>query len=456
MLEFSEYSYRHPSSPTENLKNINLSLGAGKGCLLTGKSGSGKSTLLAAVSGLIPHYYGGFATGSVRVDGIVPADTELGKMGIHAGLMPQNAEVQFLAPTVEEEIFLSLRCRDVEEGSCHSVAQAQLEKFGIAHIKNSSVMELSEGQKQKVALAALTALKPPLLLLDEPTANLDPASVMELKNILTGLKKEKISLLIADHRLSWTRELCESFVLLENGEVLHSGDFSELEEIYTRNHLRSPLPQKEKPLEEGGGEGVRVRNLSFGYGRDKIIDNFSCNIPFGKVTAMSGPSGTGKTTFAKLLAGILTPWSGVILFGGRGETAEKSAEHTCVVLQNSDHQLYMDTVMAEICLAANMNPKRGRERAELILKDFGLDHLENRHPQSLSGGEKQRLSVAAGAAAPAELVILDEPTSGLDGHNLRLMAAHIRRLAENGAAALVITHDIELINLCAEHKIQLR
>jgi energy-coupling factor transport system ATP-binding protein len=453
MLELSGYSYSHSGNTAATLNNINLFLGAGKACMLTGRSGSGKSTLLAAVSGLIPHYYGGTATGSVRVNGIVPADTDLGKMGAHAGLMLQNAEVQFLAPTVEEEIFLCLRCRDVEEASCSALVSAQLEKFGITDIKSASVLDLSEGQKQKTVLASLTALRPPLLLLDEPTANLDPRDIMNLKDILTDLKKEGMSLLIADHRLSWARDLCESFVLLENGYILRSGDFSELEEIHAELCLRSPMPQEEKPLKEGG-DGVRVRELSFGYGKDEIIKNLSCNIPFGKVTALSGPSGTGKTTFAKLLAGLLTPRCGDITFGGL--PVKKPAEHTCVVLQNSDHQLYMDSVIAEICLAANMNPKNGREAAVSLLKDFGLNNLENRHPQSLSGGEKQRLSVAAGVATPADLVILDEPTSGLDGLNLRLMAAHIRRMAENGAAVLVITHDIELINLCADYKIQLR
>lgn len=458
MLKIENYSYKHLFSRAWALDDVSFDIASGEALLLTGQSGSGKSTLLSAIAGLIPHYYKGEAKGRIVVDDFEPKDVPLSKIGARVGLMLQNAEVQFLAPTVAEEIFLSLKCRDLDAAKCRELTEAQLEKFKLNHIRNSSVFDLSEGQKQKVVLAALTALKPKVLLLDEPTANLDPLSIAELKAILQGLKRDGLALLIADHRLGWLNGLCEKIVVLQQGRIGWQGDFAALlqDKQYEKLGLRMPEEQRERPIEVLAAceDGISARNLSFGYSADRpVFTDYNCAIPYGSVTVLNGPSGIGKTTLGKVLAGLKRPLEGNVYFGNAVAESKELAGTTKVVLQNSDHQLYMNSALAELCLAISMCPRSAKDEALEVLGHFGLAELQARHPQSLSGGEKQRLAVAAGVAVPPKLVILDEPTSGLDGQNLRLMADHIKRLARQGCAVLVITHDIELINMCADYKL---
>lgn len=456
MLRIENYCYKHSFSERLALKNINITLNKGEMILVTGKSGSGKSTLLAAISGLIPHYYGGESTGLITVNGVSPQDVALADMGKAVAFMQQNTEVQFLAPTVEEEIFLSLKCRIDDEEICRKLASSQIDKFKLTHIRSSSVMKLSEGQKQKVVLASLTALKPELILLDEPTANLDPLSTRELAAMLMELKKEGISFLVADHRLSWLREVCEKAAVIDGGEIVWQGDFSSLEDVYISFGLRTPAEQDEKELDEYKGKGIDIKNLSFGYTADKlIIENLSCTIPLAKVTALSGESGLGKTTFGRILAGLQSGYGGEISFNGKLASIKDLQKFVKIVLQNSDHQLYMDSVLSELALAMTLNPDSKNSEIFEVLEQFGLKELSHRHPQSLSGGEKQRLTVAIGSSVEPVLLILDEPTSGLDGHNLMLMANHIKRLALSGCAVLVITHDAELIKLCADFRLKI-
>lgn len=458
MLEIKNYAYRHLFSRTPALDDVSLEIKPGEALLLTGRSGSGKSTLLAAIAGLIPHYYKGEAKGRIVVNGFEPKDVPLNNIGAHVGLMLQNAEVQFLAPTVAEEIYLSLKCRDLDAAVCRELTETQLHKFKLGHLRNASVFDLSEGQKQKVVLAALTALRPKVLLLDEPTANLDPLSIAELKGILQQLKQDGLALLIADHRLGWLNGLCEKIVVLQKGRVGWQGDFAALlqNKQYAKLGLRIPAEQAERAIEllSACADGVSACNLAFGYSADKpIFTDYNCAIPYGSVTVLNGPSGIGKTTLGKVLAGLKRPLAGNVYLGGMAAGPAELAGHSKVVLQNSDHQLYMNSALAELCLAISMCPRSARDEALQVLQNFGLAELQTRHPQSLSGGEKQRLAVAAGVAVPSRLVILDEPTSGLDGQNLRLMAEHIRRLAARGSAVLVITHDVELINMCADYRI---
>jgi energy-coupling factor transport system ATP-binding protein len=336
-----------------------------------------------------------------------------------------------------------------------------LERFGLAAIRNRSIFQLSEGQKQKVVLAGLTAWKPKLLLLDEPSANLDPDSIAALGGGLAALKTSGLSLVIADHRLSWLSDLIDQVLVLEEGRVALSGDWDSLraDGLRERLHLRSlePSPPLEAGPPRGAVEaGVALDRLGFAWpGQEAIFHDFSARLPYGQVTVLTGSSGRGKTTLARLLAGLEKPTAGQILWDG--ETKASAGKLCQVVLQNADHQLYMPSLRSEVGLTLAVNHGRRPTDVEVVavLAEFGLAGLADRHPQSLSGGEKQRLVVAAGLAAPARLLILDEHTSGLDGHNLLLMAREITKAAQHGLAVLVISHDLELGRLCADAHLRL-
>ena len=459
MLAVENISYRHAFTDQWAIENISFQLSSGEGLLICGPSGGGKSTLLSVLAGLAPHYFKGELKGLVNLDGESPASMSLRDWGFRAGLMMQNPEAQFLAGTVAEEIKLSLRCRQIPDDAAKELTASQLEKFGLAAIKDQTVFQLSEGQKQKVVLAALTALKPRLLLLDEPSANLDPASIVELGKILVQLKKEGLTMVIADHRLAWLCKICEQTLILQNGKAAAQGSWSLLDDDELR-HIYSLRPNISKFLSEDNsvideshelGPSICLEKVCFAY-RDhpEIISDLSAEIRCGQVTVLTGRSGRGKTTLAKILCGLEKPTSGHISFN---KMPEAGHQETQVVLQNADHQLYMSSVQAEVELSlshSGSSRKTIMDRALSILADFGLQGLGARHPQSLSGGEKQRLVVAAALAAPTRLLVLDEPTSGLDGRNLILMANQIRNLAQKGLAVLVITHDHELARMCGD------
>ena len=458
MLQVEKINYRHAHGSSWALKNISFALAKGQILLLCGHSGSGKSTLLSVLSGLIPHYFKGEFSGLALLDDESPSQMSLNAWGLRTGFMMQNPETQFVASTVEEEILLTLRCRNIKQDVAAEAAQKQIEKFKLADIAGQSVFDLSEGQKQKVVLAALCALKPKLLLLDEPSANLDQKSRSELAAILAKLKNDGISMVIADHRLSWLNGLVDQVLVLEDGQAVGQGSWKILENetFRTSYHLR-PLQEK-KFLTSAAqtnfipAEAVKIQDLSFNYpGKPELFSHFNADLPLGKVTVLTGPSGCGKTTLAKILCGLEKLVSGRIDF----TTSTETHHYGQVVLQNADHQLYMSTAYDEIEMSLRLNRAVNAKKTHDILAEFGLDALTARHPQSLSGGEKQRLVVAVGLTSICKLLILDEPTSGLDGYNLKLMSEQIRKIADQGLAVLIITHDSELAGLCADFHINL-
>ncbi|MDR0622082.1 MAG: ATP-binding cassette domain-containing protein [Deltaproteobacteria bacterium] len=511
MLKVESLSYRHAHSDRQALKDVSFGLAPGQSLLLTGRSGSGKSTLLAILAGLYPHFLKGSLEGRATLDGLEAGRGGVAEWGKGARLMLQNPEAQFFAGTVGEEILLTLRCRGVTGQEADDIAKERLGTLGLLALRDHSVFKLSEGQKQKAVLAAFTSLRPKLLLLDEPSANLDPSFLADLKSVLKNLRKEGLSLIVADHRLYWLEGLCERLLVLEEGQVAFEGSFGDLADGQRRHRLGLRSPEAPRPTElpgprglnlpaaapagpeghpvsetgnpEGhpaseaaspeappangslqavqtavtvGGNGwaVRVENLRFSYpeGRE-LFGGLSLSLAAGEVTALTGPSGRGKTTLARLLCGLEKPTQGRVTYQGKPAGLELGQ----VVLQNADHQLYMPTVLAEVTLSLGQGKggKAVKAKAMEILEAFGLAELADRHPQSLSGGEKQRLVVAVGLARPTKLLALDEPTSGLDGRNLSLMAAEIRKAAQAGPAVLVVTHDLELVSLCADRQLEL-
>lgn len=464
MLTFNNVSYRYPHSPDPAVKNLSFSLAAGEVLLCTGRSGCGKSTLTRLTNGLCPHYLGGELAGDVYLAGQNTRNMKPHEISLQAGTLFQDPERQFFAMSVADEIGLVLQWRGVPPDKTRRAVAESARKLGIGGILGQSIFGLSEGQKQKVALAALLALRPRALILDEPSANLDPESTAGLARILGELKAEGLAILVVDHRLSWMRGTADKVLILEEGRAAAAGDFAMLDNpaLRGRHGLREARVEDPRPLlpplEPQGGQPLfccREINFTYPKGRE-IFRGASFDFPAGETVALTGKNGVGKTTLARILTGLNKPKGGEVLVKGRAVRPRHLPRHAQVVLQNASHQLRMNSALAEVCDAAV--PGRGLKESTLGLETlnlYGLGHLKHRHPQSLSGGEKQRLALACATIRRPEVLLLDEPTSGLDGENMRRIAQNVEAARASGSAVLVITHDLELMRLVCKKQLRL-
>jgi len=455
MIRFDNVSYSYPYQSDTALKNVNLQVKQGEAVLITGRSGCGKSTLGRLINGLIPAYFAGTLSGRAKVAGIDGREHSFHDLTRIVGSLFQDPEQQFLSTTVDDELRTALEWRGHTNQQINAALDPIVEHLGLQPKLGSSLFTLSEGEKQKVALASVLALKPQILMLDEPTANLDVDSTRELLSILCALKQEGMTIIIFDHRLYWLQALVDNIYLMENGTITETGRFADLEQFSDSFGLRSTQQSKITVPQLTIGQtsqssGLYFDALSFSYGgAAPLFNNFSGGFQRGKIVAICGKNGQGKTTLARLSMGLEKPASGKIFLHGAELSAKRRLQHSSLVLQNTELQLYMRTVEEELQSAVG----ESKEAIDIdnILDQFRLAGLQQRHPQSLSGGQRQRLVIACALQKKPDVLILDEPTSGLDGHNMELLGQRVRAEADRGTAVALITHDHELINNCCDY-----
>lgn len=460
MLCFDHVTYRYPFQSRPAVSDVSFSVRPGELVLCTGPSGCGKSTLIRLANGLCPKYYRGALEGKVTLGGDSTAALSLPDIARRMGTLFQDPEQQFFALNVEDDLAFALEWRGMAPEDIREKIMEKAGELGISCLLGSDVHELSEGQKQKVGLASLLLQDPPALVLDEPTANLDPESTRDLADMLLKLKESGLAILVVDHRLYWLDGVADRVMVMHGGHVAEEGDFSLLRDAALRERygLRADrVSDPRRTLPPAAFPAVPVleaKNLRFGWKESSpLYDGASFGLDSG-VVALIGDNGTGKTTLARLLSGLNKPLGGAFFADGRELSPRELSTKTGVVLQNADYQLHMKSGRAEIecCLAL---AGRGREEAARLLGMFALEELADRHPQSLSGGEKQRLVIACAFAKHPGVLILDEPTSGLDGLNMRRMADALEEVAAQGVCALVITHDLELMQLACSSALRL-
>ncbi len=481
MIDVTSLSFSYVSELTgdrvEALKDVNLSADAGSLTLVCGASGCGKSTLMKALTGLVPQMTPGELDGVVRINGRNLADVALTDVGHLCSSVFQNPRTQFFCDTVAEELAFCGENYGRERATLRQQSERAAKLMGISHLLERKLTTLSGGQLQKVALACALASGAPVLLADEPTSNLDPAAISEVRAALKVLKEQGLTIVVVEHRLHFLRGLADQVLLMESGRVTrrwNGAEFFSMGQAQRRSlglrTLVDPGPpetwvgqgqagSQEKQAgrqenREATPSQVRLscRGLSFTYGASPVFEGLDADFPAGQITCIAGANGVGKTTLVRVLCGLAAPSSGSISLDGVPASRKTRRSACALVMQDTGRQLFSDTLAGELTIGAS---HASGQSGEQLLADFDLANLGDRHPLSLSGGQKQRLVIAAARATGRPIVILDEPTSGVDARHLDSITATLRRIADEGAAVVVVTHDGEFAAACADRLITL-
>lgn len=428
-IRLKEVSFKYDGAKENVLENINLTVEYGETVLLSGVSGEGKSTLLSIINGVIPFINSGEFSGSVEIDGKDVTKLKISERSKLIGTVLQNADEQIIYDLVNEEI--AFGCENLNIAS--EEIDRRIERFTtLMQIeKNAKTKTLSGGQKQRLITASTLAMEQKIIILDEPLANLDTHTAHILLKALRNLANSGYAVLIVEHRLDVVKNYIDKVMRIENKQLFTSTDINDLNSgIKTIPHADGSLP---------GEVLIKGEKLFFAAGDRNIIDGLDIEIRAGERIVLLGENGCGKTTLMRMLARLNKPNDGAL-----SQTITKSKKANSkwfskvgYVYQNPTYQLFMPTLLSEISFKA-----KSEEIARKMINAFGLSGLEQRHPQSLSEGQKRRASIAAVCASEPTVLFLDEPTVGQDYKNLCKTVETVNKINKNfGTAIVTITHD---------------
>lgn len=505
-MECVSFSYGTAADGAYALKDIDLSVEEGTFVGLIGPSGAGKSTLASAITGAIPHHYRGRLFGSTLVAGLDTCEASLTDIAKVAGSVLQDIDAQMVASVVEDELLFGLENFGIDHREIEGRIASALDAVGIADLRHREIATLSGGQKQKVAIAAILAMTPRVIVMDEPTSALDPASARDVFEVLRHAKElTGMTVILIEQTVALLAEYCDRVVVIDQGRIALDGTptdvFSHGETLRAigvdtprtvriSNSLAetglapndspaltldgaeslvagilAPGLSKSSPIVPRAlGDGPDARNAAderpiivdvagaaYSYGTGQAgIESINLTVRAGEILAVVGQNGAGKTTFTKLLNGLIKPSAGVVRIAGldtRTTPVSVLASHAATLFQNPDRQLCRNTVVEEISFGLELQgapADAARERARRVAATFGLP--ENASPFNLSRGQRQMVALASVVALEPELIILDEPTSGLDYRECMTVMETVRQRALDGAAVVMVCHDMEVVS----------
>jgi energy-coupling factor transport system ATP-binding protein len=467
VVEDLTFRYRDRGSPA--IRGISFSASAGEILLIAGASGCGKTTLIRAINGLVPRSYKGEVSGRVIVFGESTSGWRLSRVSQKVGTVLQDPERQILGTKVLNEVAFGLENLGLSRREISERVDEALGLLGISALRDRDTFNLSGGEKQKVALAGVLAMRPGILLLDEPLASLDPASARDSLDMVRKLANDGMTVLLVEHRVEDVlRVKPERVMFLSEGQVRYLGEASGLSRTVDYHQVKLPaeeivaLAGKDPPpialriLPSAQGPAraratlVRFEDVAFGYEPEKeVLQGINLEIHEGDVIAVLGANGAGKTTLVKHAIGLLKPKSGRVLVGGRDTREASVAEIASTlgyVFQSPSHMLFAPTVHEELAFGPS-NLKHPKDKVEKEVKEalriVNLVEMEKDPPLALSFGQQKRVSIAAILAMESQILVMDEPTAGQDYQNYMSFMDSILQLP-GFAAVMFITHDVDL------------
>ncbi len=473
-LVVDDLSFRYRDRQGAAIHNISFEAKPGEVLLIAGASGCGKTTLVRCINGLIPRSYKGEMSGKILVFGEEVQDWKLSQISQKIGTVLQDPERQILGTKVVNEVAFGLENLGMPREEIYSRVDEALNFLKIPHLRDRETFNLSGGEKQKVALAGVLAMRPSIVLLDEPLASLDPASAQDTLDAVRLLADQGLSILMVEHRVEDVLRIKpERVMFMSEGEIRYLGDVSGLSKVVNYREVKLPaedIVERAKldpaPVEIKVLPGVdrsqvkdealvRFENVAFGYESGvEILHGINLQINRGDVIAVLGPNGAGKTTFVKHAIGLLKPKSGKVFVGGRDTHEASVAEIASMlgyVFQSPSHMLFAPTVRDELAFGPT-NMKHTKEQIEVEVKEalkiVNLSDKEQDPPLALSFGQQKRVSIAAILAMRSRILVMDEPTAGQDYQNYMNFMDSILQMP-TFEAIMFITHDVDLAAIYA-------
>jgi energy-coupling factor transporter ATP-binding protein EcfA2 len=494
MIHFDHLTYTYPDASYAAFTEVTLDIAEGEFVLVAGPSGAGKSTLLRCINGLVPHFTGGTLSGSVSVAGLDPIIEGPRLLSRIAGFVFQDPEAQFVVDRVEDEVAFALENAGVPAAAMRVRVEEVLHLSDLAPLRDRELETLSGGEKQRVAIAAALALRPRVLVLDEPTSQLDPQSAQEVLGALVRLNRDLgLTIVLAEHRLERVLSHIDRLVYLPGpdepmlsgppGPVLRQMDLTPPLIALGKMLRWEPLPLTIERGQAFAAETVsafgfqasglhpnpeplktqtilQVKDLSFDYDGTPALRDISLAVGAGELVAVMGRNGSGKTTLLRCIVGLLRPQHGEIVLDGESLVGQETADicrHIGYLPQEPDTLLFADTVADELSVTLRNHglvDSPPIAPADLLAR-LGLDRLTTSYPRDLSVGQRQRVALGAVTITRPRLLLLDEPTRGMDYPAKRELVRLLREWQAEGTGVLLVTHDVELVAQAADRVIVL-
>lgn len=492
MIEISNFSFVYREGDAPTVDGVNLTIPDGAFVGITGPAGCGKSTLTYALNGIIPHCYPGDFYGSVHVDGLDTCEASLTDISRVVGSVCQDIDSQMVSSIVEDEILYGLENFGVPHDEIASRVESALADMGISNLKDRSIASLSGGQKQKVAIASILALNPRVLVLDEPTAELDPASSLQVFELLARYAREHgTTVIVVEQKIALLSQFVDLLVIMESGRIAfadapehvlaHSDELLALgvncprsttlmnrlgfpvcrNVAEARDVLLDALPAQSVegamhvqsvsvPASESRRTVIEFRDVHASYDAGTpILQGVSFTVREGEFVAFAGTNGAGKSTTMRLANGLLKPDAGRVLVNGVPTDKLKTSElarRVGFLFQNPDRQICCPTVREELLFgfrALKVDEEKAAARVDAIIEEFGFNPDDD--PILLNRGTRQLLALASIVVLEVPIIILDEPTTGLDWRECEKVMGVIRRLHQAGTTVVMVCHDMEVV-----------
>lgn len=448
MISIKNLSFSFFNAGRKALDNVSLNIPDGQFVVITGPSGCGKSTLALAMGGYIPQVFEGKIEGEVLVEGKRASEMPLSELSTLVSIVQQDPEAQLCTLSVADEVAFGPENLKLPVDAVNRRVDESLAMAGCFKLKDRQVGELSGGEKQRVAIASMLAMRPHVLILDEPTSSLDPTGAAEVMASIKRLRESSgMTIVLIEHRLSRVLPLADRLVIMDGGRIIRDGPPSEVAKEYMTcaNVVKTP------PRTPHSDISIEVKDLHFSYDGHEALRGITFSARKGEMIGIMGPNGSGKTTFLLHLLGINRHTSGHVFITGMDASRSRTsdlARQVGYVFQNPNHQIFERTVLEEASFACKnfrLDETYTNTSVDKALKRYGLWCYADQHPLRLSFGEKRRLNLCSILPHDPQVILLDEPFVGQDNENVARMLEELEALRREGKTILFVSHDAEMV-----------